>query len=404
MQHKFLLRFIRQEMQREKIAFKNNEAFFRLFVSNEPWESYRSNMSNWLSSSSKDGVIHKHSFITAINEKLGLTPEIWQTSESKQKEAVILGVKGFKEALEKEELLFPWVKDVGMNEEQNAFVTFAQKNSVEDIENEMLSIVESFSKQSNTQTFLIALFEVMYEKGAYDFVYRYIFPHLLDTYDNGIKAKKAHIYASLSKPMYREAFDILNSIKGDDAHQTLALQTSAISNIRRERFSSEALTKEALEGLLQTLIKCYSKIYLPKESQSYYVGINLAYMMSLAKVIFPESSMIDEVYSVEQIYKDIQASIAKAKNSTLLEEQYYAAMSELEFQLIIGKRGTLQELEYMLESLQPSQHLIDQTKRQMGLFFVDIVEKFADNRLENIADYKAFLEVFDAYTLSRKHI
>ena len=403
MQHKFLLRFIRQEMQRQKIAFKNNEAFFRLFVSDEPWESYRSNMSNWLSSSSKDGVIHKHSFITAINEKLGLPPEIWKATESKQKEVVVLGVKGFKEELGKEELLFPWVEDVGMDEEQDAFIAFAKQNSVEEVEKEIPQIAESFFRRSDTQSFLIALLEVMYEKGAYDFVYRYIFPHLLDTYDNGIKAKKAHIYASLSKPMYREAFDILNSIKGDDAQQTLALQTSAISNIRRERFSSEALTKEKLEGLLQTLIQCYSKIYIPKDSQSYYVGINLAYVMSLAKAIFPESSMIDEVYSVEQIYKDVQASIAKAKDSTLVEEQYYAAMSDLEFQLLMGKRGTLQELEYMLESLQPSQHLIDQTKRQMGLFFVDIVEKFADNGLENIADYKAFLEVFDAYTLSRQN-
>ena len=400
MQHKFLLRFIRQEMQRQKIAFKNNEAFFRLFVSDESWASYRSNMSNWLSSSSKDGVIHKHSFITAINEKLGLSPEIWKVSESKQKEAVILGVMSFKEALDKEELLFPWVEDVGMDEEQDAFIAFAKQNSVEEVEKALTKMLESFTRRSSTQDFLIALFEVMYEKGAYDFVYRYIFPHLLDTYENGIKAKKAHIYASLSKPMYREAFDILNSIKGDDAQQTLELQTSAISNIRRERFSSEDLSKETLEGLLETLIKCYSKIYLPQESQSYYVGINLAYMVSLANAIFPDSSMIDG-YSVEQIYKDVQDTIAKAKASTVMEEQYYAAMSELEFQLLLGKRSTLQELEYMLESLHPTQHLIDQTKRQMGLFFVDIVEKFADNRPENVVEYKAFLEVFDDYTLSR---
>ena len=401
MQHKFLLRFIRQEMQRQKIAFKNNKAFFRLFLSDEPWESYRSNMSNWLSSSSKDGVIHKHTFITAINEKLGLSPEIWQASESKQKEAVVLGVKRFKKALEKEELLFPWVEDVGMSEEQNAFISFARQNSVEEVEKEIPQIAESFFRRSDTQSFLIALLEVMYKKGAYDFVYRHIFSHLLDTYDNGIKAKKAHIYASLSKPMYREAFDILNSIKGDDAQQTLELQTSAISNIRRERFSSELLTKEALEGLLQTLIQCYSKIYFPQESQSYYVGINLAYMISLAKAIFPDSAMTDG-YKVEQIYKEVQDTIAKAKDSTVTEEQYYASMSEIEFELLLGKRSTLQELEYMLESLQPSQHLIDQTKRQMGLFFVDIVEKFTDNRLENLDDYKAFLEVFDAYTLSRK--
>jgi len=402
MQHKYLLRFIREEMLRQKIAFKNNEAFFRLFVSDEPWEAYRSNMSNWLGSSSKDGVIHKHSFIAAVNDTLGLSPEIWQASKSKQKEAVVLGVKGFKEALEKEELLFPWVEDVGMSEAQKKFIAFAKENSIEEVEKVLESMKESFVKRSDAQSFLVTLLEVMYEKGAYDFAYRHIFPHLLDTYDNGIKAKKAHIYASLSQPMYREAFDILNSIKGDDHSQTVTLQTSAISNIRRERFSSEDLNKVALEGLLQTLIKCYSKIYFPQESQSYYVGINLAYMVSLVKAIFPNCAMLDEVYSVEQIYKEVQDAMAQAKASTMMEEQYYAAMSELEFQLLLGKKGMLQELEYVLESLEPSQHLVDQTKRQMGLFFVDIVEKFADNRVENVDEHKAFLEIFDAYTLSRK--
>lgn len=76
MQHKFLLRFIKEEMLRQKISFKNNEAFFRLFLDKEPWESYRSNMSNWLSSNTKDAVIHKHLFITAINEKLTLNASI----------------------------------------------------------------------------------------------------------------------------------------------------------------------------------------------------------------------------------------------------------------------------------------------------------------------------------------
>ena len=404
MQHKFLLRFIKQEMQNQKIAFKNNEAFFRLFLVDEPWEGYRSNMSNWLSSSSKDGVIHKHAFITGINEKLGLSTEVWGASDEKQKEAVLRGVKQFKEAQENEALLVPWVDEVGLSEEQEAFIEFAKQASVDEVERKLDAMQESFTKRSHTQAFLIALLEVMYEKGKYGFVYEYIFPHLLDTYDNSIKAKKAHIYASLPKPMYREAFDILNSIKGENQTQTMDLQTSAISNIRRERLSLTTLSKADLKGLLQTLIKCYSKIYTPKQSQSYYVGINLAYMLSLTDAIYTDSLEITEGYSVEQIYKDVRKSIVKAKASPEIEEQYYAGMSEIEFHLLLGKKGMVQELAYMLESLNPSQNLIDQTQRQMGLFFMEVIEKFSETTPKNLHEFKAFLEVFDAYALSRKRV
>ena len=402
MQHKFLLRFIKQEMQKQKIIFKNNEAFFRLFVADEPWEAYRSNMSNWLSSSTKDGVIHKHIFITAINENLGLLPEIWGASDTKQKEAVIQGVKRFKKAMEKEELLFPWVDDVGMSEVQEAFITFADKATLQEIEKKRDAIQASFSKTSNNQTFLIALLNLMYERGEYVFIYSHIFPHLLDTYDNSIKSKKAHTYASLPKPMYREAFDILNSIKGESKFETLDLQTSAISNIRRERLTSTALNKEDLKELLHTLIQCYIKIYIPNEDYSYYPGINLAYMLALAESIFPDRLEIDQVYSVGQIYKDVQKSTIKAKESENKEENYYAIMSDIEFQLLLGKKGMVQELEYVLETLNPSQNLINQTQRQMGLFFMDIVEKFAGYTPTNLHELKHFLEVFDAYALSKK--
>jgi len=401
MQHKFLLRFIKEEMQKQKIDFKNNEAFFRLFVADEPWENYRSNMSNWLSIG-KDGVIHKHSFITAINEKLGLSSDIWGASEQKQKEAVIGGVKQFKKTLEQKEALFPWVDEVGLSEEQERFLAFSKEARVEEIEQKMEHLKESFVKRSHTQAFLIALLEVMYERGEYGFVYEQLFPHLLDTYDNSIRAKKAHIYASLPEPMYREAFDILNSIKGESKAETIDLQTSAISNIRRERFSSANLTKQELQGLLQTFIKCYAKIYTPKEPQSYYVGINLAYMLHLADTVFANTIAIEEGYTIEQIYSDVQQSLRKAKASKEPEEQYYASMSEIEFQLLLGRQGMVQELEYMLETLNPSQNLIDQTSRQMGLFFIHIVERFTDEVPQKLDVFKDLLEVFDAYTRSRK--
>ncbi len=394
MQHKFLLRFIKDEMVRQKIEIKNNEAFFRLFMADEPWEAYRSNMSNWLSSK-KDGTIHKYSFIAAINEKLGLPMEIWGASEAKQKEAVVDGVQRFKKLLQRENTLFSCVEECGLSREQEAFLAFAKVGESKQILERMQRLKESFVKRSHTQKFLIALLEVLYERGEYLLVYEEVFPYLLETYDNNIKAKKAHIYASLPEPMYREAFDILNSIRGESVAQTLDLQTAAISNIRRERFTSPDLNKESLRHLLKTFIGCYAKRYTPKEPQSYYVGINLAYMLELAEHIC--DSDIKEGYSVGQIYDDVSHSIAKAKDSELAQEQYYGSITQLEFQLLLGKKGQVQELEYLLEMLQPSFYLVDQTRRQMGLFFVEVLHRFASTLPAYVDDIDACLKIFDAY-------
>ena len=399
MQHKFLLRFIKQEMQRQKIAFKNNEAFFRLFVSDEPWESYRSNMSNWLSASSKDGVIHKHMFITAINEKLGLSTDVWGASDEKQKFEVVQGVARFKASLEKESVLSLWADEKGLNDEQEAFIAFAKEESISEIEEKVERMLHCFAKSSQKQAFLLAFFELMYEKGAYGFVYKQIFPYLLDTYSNSIKAKKAHIYASLPTPMYREAFDILSSIKGESKSETMDLQTSAISNIRRERFSSDTLTKESLRGLLHTLIASYTKIYTPKEPYAYYPAVNLAYMLGFAELIFPNDfDALSQGYCIKQIYTDVTHSLAKAKTSLSKEEQYYAHMSDVEFQLLLKRKGMVQETAYLLEALTPSQHLVDQTSRQMRAFYIDIIERFDGVVL---AEFEEVLVVMKAYSQSR---
>jgi hypothetical protein len=399
MQHKYLLRFIKEEMLKQKIAFKNNEAFFRLFLSDEPWESYRSNMSNWLSASSKDGVIHKHTFITAINEKLGLSPEVWGASDEKQKHEVVQGVARFKASLEQESVLSLWADEKGLSEEQEAFIAFAKEASIDEIEEKVEGMQHCFAKSSQKQAFLLALFELMYEKGAYGFVYTQIFSYLLDTYDNSIKAKKAHIYASLPTPMYREAFDILSSIKGESKLETMDLQTSAISNIRRERLSSDTLSKEALKGLLQTLIASYTKIYTPKEPYAYYPAVNLTYMLGLAEHIFPNDfDALAQGYSIKQIYTDVTHSLAKAKTSPNKEEQYYAHMSDVEFQLLLKRKGMVQEVEYLLETLTPSQHLIDQTSRQMRAFYLDIIERF-DGVVPTA--FEEVLEVMKAYSQSR---
>ncbi len=399
MQHKFLLRFIKQEMQRQKIAFKNNEDFFRLFVSDEPWESYRSNMSNWLSSSGKDGVIHKHTFIEAVNVKLGLSSEIWGASELKQKEAVGKGVKAYKKALEEDAFSFPWLDEIGLSQEQKMFIDFAKRASVEDVEDAISSMADSLTKTSQNQPFLIALFTVMYEKGAYGFVYAQIFPHLLDTYDNTIKSKKAHIYASLPTPMYREAFDILSSIKGESKADTMDLRTSAISNIRRERLSSAELSKASLKGLLQTLIGSYKKIYVPKNDYGYYPAVNLAYMLGLVAYIFPQDvEVLSQGYSIRELYVDVEKSLAKAKASNDDVTRYYASMSEIEFQLLLGTKGMGQELEMVLETLHPSVYLIDQTQRQMGVFFLEVVKRYDGAVLDT---FKEVLDILVAYKEAR---
>ena len=401
MQHKYLLRFIKDEMERAKIPFGTNEEFFRLFLPDEPWEAYRSNVSNWLTPGGEDGTIRKRIFIAAVNEKLGLTSEIWGASEETQRKAVTAGVARFKTSLQEEESLFPWVEAVGLSDAQEAFLERAKEKDVEVLEEECAQHPAFFEKSAVNQPFLLALFETMYARGEYAFVYTNIFPVLLDSYDNGIKSKKADIYASLPTPMYREAFEILNSIKGESRRETIDLQTAAISNIRRERLSLQTLEKEELKALLKTLIKCYRKIYTPKQQYSYYPGINLAYMIALAEHIFPEEcDLVPEEYSVKQLFEDTRSSIEEGKSSGEREEHFYAAMSEIEFQLLLNRKGMVQVLEMLLEETGPNHAQINQTYRQMGPFFLDIIDRFSAVREGKFTEFKAFLEVFDAY---RKH-
>ena len=396
MQHKFLLRFIKQEMEKQKIVFKNNEAFFHLFLPDEPWDSYRSNISNWLFQGGEDGTIRKRIFIEAINAKLSLKPEIWGAYESTQKEAVLKGVENFKAALMEKEQMFSWLQEESLSATQEAFLRFTKDASLDAIEKQLSSQKILLQKTSSSQLFLLELFNLMYERGEYTFVFVHVFPYLLDSYDNKIKSRKADIYASLPTPMYKEAFEILNSIKGESRAETIDLKTSAISNIRREKLSSQSLSKEELKVLLQRLIKCYTKIYVPKQEYSYYPGINLAYMVAMASHIFPNEELT-QGYSVTQIYNDVQKSLQKGKESKSKDENYYAGISNIEFQLLLNKQGMVQELEMLLEVVQPSVSQVNQTRRQMGEFFVEILERFEG---ENLGEFSNALNVFSDYLAS----
>ena len=395
MQHKFLLRFIKQEMEKQKIPFKNNEEFFHLFLPDEPWDSYRSNISHWLSQG-EDGTIRKRIFIEAINEKLGLKSEVWGASEGSQKEAVIKGVEKLKASLIEKEEMFSWLQEESLSVQEEAFLRFIETASMDAIEKELSLQKDLFQKTSSSQMFLIELFNLMYERGEYTFVFVHVFPYLLESYDNKIKSRKADIYASLPTPMYKEAFEILNSIKGESRAETIDLQTSAISNIRRERLSSKHLSKDELKILLARLIKCYTKIYTPKQEYSYYPGINLAYMVAMADCLFPNEELT-QGYSLHQIYTDVQKSLQKGKVSNSKDENYYAGISDIEFQLLLNRQGMAQELEILLEEVQPTISQVNQTYRQMGAFFVEVLERFSD-KSNKLTEYKKCLKIFNAYS------
>jgi len=122
-------------------------------------------------------------------------------------------------------------------------------------------------------------------------------------------------------------------------------------------------------------------------------------MLGLAEHIFPNDfDAFAQGYSIKQIYTDVTHSLAKAKTSPNKEEQYYAYISDVEFQLLLRRKGMVQEVEYLLETLTPSQHLIDQTSRQMNVFYIDIIERF-DGVVPTA--FEDVLEVMKAYSQSR---
>jgi 5-methylcytosine-specific restriction endonuclease McrBC GTP-binding regulatory subunit McrB len=118
----------------------------------------------------------------------------------------------------------------------------------------------------------------------------------------------------------------------------------------------------------------------------------------MVSYLFPdEVEVLTEGYKLTQIYNDVKSSLERGIASESKEEQYYAGISKIEFQLLLGEQNSSRHLELFLEDIQPSINQVNQTQRQMGIFFLDVIEHFSKDSSMKLQNFKNALGILNAY-------
>jgi hypothetical protein len=195
--------------------------------------------------------------------------------------------------------------------------------------------------------------------------------------DQEKKMIQAHALACTSTPNYLLSAKLLESVEVKDDLQLIDIKTSVVSNLRRLHFFNPTLKKEEFKHYLKTFIRHYHDIYTNNNTYHYYPAVNLLYMLKLAELIFPDDKELI-VTGMNKILKETYPSIQKDKNSSTLDMQYYAGISELEIKMLTRDVEIFHEFGELIERLDPPVNLLRRTYRQVRMF-LELVERFGDS-------------------------
>jgi hypothetical protein len=369
MTHTELLNHIRYELKRQGVVWKKEQELFELLLPDEDWKKLRSTWYSWRPN--KDGLyttstLSKSSHILSkISEKLFLDMSVWRVGEAEQVRAVEQGISEYvrnEEKLDLSEIIpqFP------LSEEQQHLLEEFKKVPLINIGEKAFVHPEFFTNTFLNQAFLLALLNVLYARGAYEFLAEKVFPNLMSHQRSNVKVKmlEAHVLGCLKKPRYMEAVKLLESIKSEEMSLNIDLHTSLMSNLRRYHMNTAELNDKSLKEGVAITLSVYHKIYSHKENHHYYPAINLMYALVLVKALHLNTLELDG----QKLYRKALSSIKKEKDSSLLSECYYASVSELEFFLLLGRKNVVSKMGEMLERLSPPLSYVKRTARQMAEF------------------------------------
>jgi hypothetical protein len=341
----------------------------------------------------RDGSIRDKVFLKAIEKKFGFDESIWKVCESSQiariKEAIertlILNSLPNKDALNISRIIR--TQHAVTQEQQEVLNRFEKLDTQKDLEKEIDSLLGAgmLDKREENQAFLVSLLYLAYDKGLYSIIVEFILPHLYVPYRSLIEVQKieAHTLGSLNK--HAEAKHILHLLVHESTIENINLRTSALSNHKRELFASQnPIDKESLFLLIQG----YQDLHAMEGIYSYYTGINLFYMVVLAKILFPDEKIF-QVIDEKAIYENSKPSLKTDKT----HNDYYVTMSELEFKLLLEHEGILEKIESFLEHDAPHPSLVERTLRQMKLFRSHISQ--SDHTLVTL--YEKAIEILESY-------
>jgi len=351
--------------QLQNVALITNDKDFLTYIGIDIDPAHIKRLSGHLN---RRGAIRDKSFLKAIEKKFEFNESIWNRNDSKQKSIIHDAIKKKlslkllpnEEALDISNILH--TRQVITKEQLKLLDNFSELNTKVEAE----TMIDDFlskgllNKQIENQEFLVNLLTKTYEKGLYLIIVEFILPNLYRHYLllPNVQKIEAHTLGSLGS--YDEAKHILDILIHHNTIENINLRTAALSNHKRELFTSqEPLQKEALS----LLIEGYQKLHAMEGIYSYYTGINLLYMVVLAQLMFPEDEKFSSI-EIKDIYEHSKPSLKKDKT----HHNYYITMSELEFKLLLEYEGTLEKIESFLANETPHPSLVERTLRQMILF------------------------------------
>ena len=399
-----LLSFIIEELIRQGAKIKGKKGSYDFLIEDDRWKKYEKSWYGWLNKNTKDSNIENLYIKKKIEMKLDFSSELWDKVEIEQKKIIPQKVKLFLEREPTKKVTNHKSYDISLTDIEPVVLTCnqEQKRLIKQIENadsvtikNMLNKNNFFRCKEENQDFLMKVLPILYKKGFYEFLHTKLFPSLL-TYNrekNYVKFKEANTLSNIGDDNYREIYHLLKSIQNPTKEESIEITTMLISNFKRSSINQENIDKEALLNTIITSIKHYKDAY--EETNNYYPAINLVYMLKLLDILFPKDKVFLD-YNLENIYNSTQLSIKEDKRRGE-DFNYYASISDIEFQILLNKYTNNEELKdeiaNLLLELTPDKFLLERTVKQM-LWFISLIEEFKDKDL-NSSKIEQLLETID---------
>jgi hypothetical protein len=390
-----LIQYIRDELREQGFVWKREKELFEMLIPNEEWNNYKTSWSNWKKTDKYRYLTKSPNILRAIEKTLNFDSSIWSESDNVQKEII---KKAIQEFLTEDEpyidisILIP--DEPLMTNKQESILKKIEEVSKIDIEEIVTQNSELFVLDRTNQKFLLELTPLLYSRGCYSLLHETVFPALLVHHQDKIeiKIKRANTLANLSNPDYIGAMQILNTID-NDTYRT-DIQTTIISNFRRNSFNNITLSQDDLKRVLKSIIKYYSGVYQNQKLYHYYPAINLAYMVKLFDIIFQNDRSVKE-YDLNKIYKEVVPSISNDKKEEG-DNHYYATITELEFHLILNVSDIDRKIETLLDNEKPEIFLVERTLKQMK-WFIAVVEKFSTGKIPLLKGFQEVIKLLEDY-------
>lgn len=405
--------YIIQELERSHFKGSSEKELFEMIVfpvSDDIWKKkYKAKWSSWRwrkrvkhnSSSIYTGthiqsLTKSSDILKAIAKKLNFDMSVWNEGDITQKKIIkecVIELLNKSESINFSSLLSPEPK---MNEKQKQLLAELSSKPKSAIDNLISQNIEFFSQKKENQSFLLELLAVFYEKSYLETLNEKVFPSLLYHHRNKIdvRIKEVNTLTNLESPNYHQIISILESSEYESAEESIDINTMIVSNMKRGLVNSEVKNINELKVQLLLIIEHYDKVYNSQRPYNYYPAINLVYVVKLFRIVFLNDSIVKN-YDLEKVYKSIKASIKEDKKKGK-DLSYYSSITDLEFHLLLESKTVISDLYILLDTLNPSRRLIEQTLGQMK-WFMKLLQKFSKNKKVFMGEFIKVIDILEAY-------